>query len=155
MRVPFAASVLVVALAAAACGSGSSGAAGNQPQPVSSSPSAAAAPTAIGGLTANVHGQVDVTGKSSVTVQAANYYFEPSVLKGAAGQKLTLHVVNTGSTQHNITLAAQHVDADLDGHATADVTVSLPASGVLSFWCEYHKSSGMVGGLLVSGSARG
>ena len=54
---------------------------------------------------------------------------------------------------HNFTLGAQQVNDDIAGHKTVDAKVTMPASGVLSFWCAYHKNLGMVGGLLVSGSA--
>jgi plastocyanin len=151
MRIRAAASLAALVLVLAACGSGASGDNATVQAPPSS---AGAAPNAstIGGLHANNHGTADVTGKSTVSIEAGNYYFEPSVLKGTPGQKLTLHVVNETSTAHNITVDPQHVNSDLDGHATIDATVTMPASGVLSFWCEYHKSVGMVGGLLVSGS---
>jgi plastocyanin len=156
VRIRAAASLAALVLALAACGSGSPGDnATVEAPPSSSQPGAAANASTIAGLPANNHGTADVTGKSTVSIQAGNYYFEPSVLKGAPGQKLTLHVVNETSTAHNITVDPLHVNSDLDGHATIDAKVTMPASGVLSFWCEYHKSVGMVGGLLVSGSVAG
>jgi plastocyanin len=150
---PFA--VLVLGLSA--CGGGSSGGStlgAQSSNPPSTNTGDSNSPT-IAGLPANNHGAADVTGKSSVSIQAASYYFQPSVLKGTPGQKLTLHVTNGSSTQHNLTIDAQHVNSDLDGHASVDVHVTMPASGVLSFWCEYHKGNGMVGGLLVSGPVAG
>lgn len=131
--------VAALTLALAACGGGSSGGnAGNS--------------STIAGLHANNHGTMDVTGKSTVSIKASSYYFEPSVLKGTPGQQLTLHVVNATSTLHNFTVGAHSV-SDIDGHASIDAKVTMPATGVLSFWCAYHKDRGMVGGLLVSGSA--
>jgi len=150
---PLAALVLVIA----GCGSGSSGgpsAVGPGSTPASTTGAAGNSPT-IAGLHANNHGTADVTGKNSVNIEAGNYYFEPSVLKGTPGQQLTLHVVNATGTGHNLTVDPQHVNKDLDAHGSADLKVTLPSSGVLAFWCEYHKSLGMVGGLLVSGSAAG
>jgi len=137
-----------LALVIAACGSGSSGG------PSSVGPGVTDSST-IAGLHANNHGTADVTGKSSVTITTNNYYFEPSVLKGTPGQQLTLHVVNAAGNGHNFTVDAQHISKDLDAHGKADLSVTLPASGVLAFWCAYHKSLGMVGGLLVSGPAAG
>lgn len=131
-------------LALTACGGGSSGG----PSSVGSGNGG----NTIAGLRANNVGTEDVTGKTTVNLEAHNYSFKPSVLKGTPGQQLTLHVVNTTGTEHNVTLGAQHVDKDLDGHGSADLTVTMPASGVLAFWCEYHKNLGMVGGLLTSGS---
>ena len=134
----------LIALAATACGSGSSGA------PSGSSP---ASSSTIAGLKANNHGQKDVTGQSAVTITADNYYFEPSILKGSAGQKVTLTIENTSSTQHNFTVSSQNINKDLNSNAKVTTTVTFPASGVLSFFCSYHKSQGMVGGLLTSGAA--
>lgn len=136
-----------LALALAACGSGSSG-----------GPASAGSGNdnnTIAGLRANNTGTEDVTGKTTVNLEAHNYSFSPSVLKGTPGQQLTLHVVNTTGTEHNVTLDAQHVAKDVDGHESVDLKVTMPSSGVLAFWCEYHKSLGMVGGLLTSGSAGG
>jgi plastocyanin len=147
---------LVALFALAGCGgtsSGGGGLSGGSTPPTSAGSTGSS--STIAGLAANNHGQADVTGKSSVDVEADNYYFEPSVLKGTPGQTLTLHVKNATSTAHNVTIEAQHIDKDLAGQASEDVKVTLPASGVLAFWCEYHKSYGMVGGLLVSGPVAG
>lgn len=145
-RIRTVAPLAALVLALAACGSsGSSGG----PSSVGSGSDG----NTIAGLHANNHGTADVTGKTSVDIQANNYNFTPSVLKGAPGQQITLHVVNATGTEHNVSIDAQKVNDDIDGHENADVKVTMPASGVLAFWCEYHKSLGMVGGLLVSGSA--
>jgi plastocyanin len=145
-----AASFAALVLALAACGSGSS--AGPNTVGAPPAPSSAAKMSTIAGRPANNHGTADVAGKSSVLIRAENFFFAPSVLKGSPGQKLTVHVVNATGTAHTFTVDAQHVNRDLDGHASIDATVTMPASGVLSFWCEYHKNLGMAGGLLVSGS---
>jgi plastocyanin len=131
--------IATLALGLTACASGSSG--------------GGTSPSTIAGLHANDHGTLDVAGKSSVQIKANSYYFEPSVLKGTPGQQLTLHVVNDSGTVHNLTVSAQRVNDDIQSNNSVDAMVTMPSSGVLSFWCAYHKSQGMVGGLLVSGSA--
>jgi len=35
------------------------------------------------------------------------------------------------------------------------VSVTIPKSGMVSFYCKFHKSSGMAGALAVTGSAGG
>lgn len=149
LRARFMVAGAFIALAATACGSGSSGGAtvgaGSSGSPASSS--------TIAGLKANNHGQKDVTGQSAVTIHADNYYFEPSILKGSAGQKVTLTIENTSSTQHNFTISSQNINQALNSKAKVTTTVTFPASGVLSFFCSYHKSQGMAGGLLTSGDA--
>lgn len=109
----------------------------------------------IAGLSANNHGEQDVTGKTDTTIQASNFYFSPSVLKGSPGQALMLHIKNTGSTPHNITVANEKVDSIINSNATVTVQVTFPTTGILSFWCSFHKSNGMAGGLLTSGSIAG
>src|SRR4051794_3062386 len=97
-----------LALALTACGGGSSGG----PSSVGSGNGG----NTIAGLHANNHGTADVTGKTSVDIQANNYNFSPSVLKGSPGQQITLHVVNATGTKHNVTIDAQKVNKDIDGH---------------------------------------
>jgi len=111
--------------------------------------------TTIAGLSGNDHGQQDVSGQAGVSLKAASYYFQPSVLNGTPGQAVTLTITNTDSTEHNFTLDAQHINKDINSNANVVVHVTFPANGILSFWCSYHKSSGMVGGLLTSGSVSG
>lgn len=143
----------------AACGSGSSGGgtvAAPAGQPSSSSAPAESSTTdTVAGLTSNDHGTKDVSGMRTFTIEADNYYFDPSVLKGTPGQQLTLVIKNTSSTQHNFTLKAQHINKDLDAGKSATTHLTFPASGVLSFYCEYHKSMGMTGGVLSSGDKAG
>jgi len=157
LRARFIVTGALVALAATACGSGSSGGNGSSSVGAQSGggSSANGSSSKIAGLTVNNHGQKDVTGQSAVTIQAGNYYFEPSVLKGSAGQKVTLTIENSSSTQHNFSIASQNINKDLDGHAKVTTSITFPPSGVLSFFCAYHKSQGMAGGLLTSGAVSG
>src|SRR6266550_2948477 len=46
----------------------------------------------------------------------------------------------------------QTVDKDLEPGDSAKVTVTIPKSGAISFYCKYHKSMGMAGALEASGS---
>ena len=157
--------VAVAALASglAACGGSSSGGTASvAPQTAPSSSAAAPATQAaqsvkdtVAGLAANDHGTEDVSGMGSVHITADSYYFEPSVLHGSAGQKLTLIITNESATGHNFTVKAQNVNSDIDANKQVTVHVTMPASGVVSFYCEYHRDLGMAGGLLTSGSKSG
>jgi plastocyanin len=130
--------VAALALVLAACGSsGSSGGSGGGQQ-------------TIAGLSANDHGAKDVTGMATLEVEADNYYFNPTVLKGSPGQQLTLEIKNETSTEHNFTLESQQLNKDISEGTTATVKLTFPASGTLSFFCEYHKAKGMAGGLQAS-----
>jgi plastocyanin len=110
-----------------------------------------AAKTDIAGVKANDHGTKDVSGMTVLSLEMDNYYFNPSVLKGTPGQKLTLQLKNETSNDHNFTQQAQGINKDVTaGKTTETVQVTFPASGVISFFCEYHKNKGMAGGLQAS-----
>jgi plastocyanin len=104
----------------------------------------------IGSDTANDHGSKDVSGASSVDVEQDDFYFEPTILKGTAGQKVTIKLENEGDATHNFTLEDQNVDQDVSPGDDATVTVTFPQSGTLEFFCKFHRTQGMVGELSVS-----
>jgi plastocyanin len=103
----------------------------------------------IAGLSANDHGSKLVSGTAEVELD--DFYFDPTVLKGKPGSKVTLTLKNDGKVKHNFDLDAQKIDQDIDPGKTATVTVTFPQSGQVSFFCKYHKSMGMAGALQASG----
>jgi plastocyanin len=105
--------------------------------------------TTIAGLSASDHGSKHVSGKAEVELD--DFYFDPTVLKGKPGSKVTLELKNEGKIKHNFDLDAQNIDQDIDPGKSATVTVTIPKSGQLSFYCKYHKSMGMAGALAASG----
>ena len=62
-------------------------------------------------------------------------------------------IIHDSGTKHNFTVSQQTVDADLDPKGKAQVTVTIPSSGVLQFFCEYHTGRGMNGELLAGSAA--
>jgi plastocyanin len=101
----------------------------------------------IAGLSGNDHGSKQVSGTAEVELD--DFYFDPTVLKGKPGAKVTLTLKNEGKVKHNFDLDAQNMDQDIDPGKSAAVTI--PKSGQLSFFCKYHKSMGMAGALAASG----
>ena len=150
----------VLAVFGAACSSKSNSSSGGSPSPsesVSASASASASESAggtitVGSDTANNHGSKEVDNVTSVEVEMDDFYFEPTVLTGAPGQKLTLELKNDSDagTLHNFSLSDQNIDQDVLADQSTDVTVTFPQSGFLEFFCKYHKASGMVGELTTS-----
>lgn len=105
----------------------------------------------IAGVEANDHGEQDVSGETGkVEIELDDDYFEPTVLKGTPGQKVTLELKNEGNAEHNMSIADQNVDQDVEPGSEAEVEVTFPQSGELSFVCKYHESAGMAGALVVS-----
>jgi plastocyanin len=82
-----------------------------------------------------------------------DFSFDPATVKGQPGQKVTLELKNEGKTEHNFTVESQHVNKDVEEGEDAKVTVTLPKSGTLQFFCEYHKAKGMVGTLSAGGAS--
>jgi plastocyanin len=105
----------------------------------------------IAGVPANNHGTKSVSGEAEVELD--DYYFEPTVLKGKPGSSVTLELKNEGSVEHNFTIDSQGIDKNLEAGEDVKVSFTIPKSGVVSFYCKYHKSMGMAGAL--SGGANG
>jgi plastocyanin len=137
--------LLSVALLAAACGSN------NEPSSGGSSATGSEGGTVtIGSDQANNHGEKDVSGMDELEVEQDNFYFEPTQLKGTAGQTLKIELKNESTTEHNFSIDDQNIDQDVEGGEDATVTVTFPSSGSVEFYCKYHRGSGMAGQLTVS-----
>jgi len=106
--------------------------------------------TTVAGVSANNHGSESVSG--SAEVELDDYYFKPTVLKGKPGSSVTLELKNEGSVEHNFTIDSQGIDKDLEAGKDAKVSVTIPKSGVISFYCKYHKGRGMAGALTGGGN---
>ncbi|HEV8571960.1 MAG TPA: cupredoxin domain-containing protein [Actinomycetota bacterium] len=105
----------------------------------------------IGGEAANNHGEADVAGESSVEFEVDDFYFEPTVVEGEAGQKVALEAFNEGEATHTFTVDALGIDKTLAPEAQTSIEVTLPDSGALLFYCRFHQSRGMRGALSVGG----
>ena len=88
------------------------------------------------------------SGKNEVGM--SEYYFQPAQVVGGAGKKITIALSNTGTVEHNFTLDQQGVSKDVEPGENAEVTVTVPKSGALTFYCKYHRARGMTGQLTSS-----
>jgi uncharacterized cupredoxin-like copper-binding protein len=136
MRVRLA--VLALLPLAAGCG-------GSSPKEAASIP----VTITVSGVAASNHGFTDVRGAKSVNLDLHDDYFEPTVIKGKRGQKIKVVLENYGKRLHNFTLPSEGIDRDLAPGKKATVTVQIPESGQVGFYCKYHKALGMAGGLAV------
>ena len=91
------------------------------------------------------HGTKDVRKLSKLELEADDYYFGPTFLRGNPGQKLTLMIENEVSTLHNITIPSLGIDRDIPPKGKVQVDVTFPASGMLNFSCKFHGPLGMAG----------
>jgi plastocyanin len=151
--------LVLMAACSSSSSSGSSSAASTPGGAVATTP--AASPSGggeggqiqIGNDLANDHGTATITGQSSVNVEQHNtsqYYFDPTVLAGSAGQKITVHVENKGTLPHTFTIDAQQIDVTLQPGDEQDVQVTLPQSGAVEFYCSFHHGQGMAGELTLA-----
>jgi plastocyanin len=143
--------VPALVLAMAACGD-------DEPAPAENPPAAEqpeeeeeeGGTVTVGDQEATDHGTEDVGGASEVELEADDFYFEPTVLTGEAGQEVTLTITNEGDAPHNFSITDQDIDENLDPGDETEVTVTFPDSGTVVFFCSFHQGNGMLGGLEVS-----
>ena len=131
------------------------GALTSSPPPVLAtvSPTAKRTSITLGGVPYADHGTRDVRGRSTLELEADDYYFSPTFLRGKPGQKLTLVVESEAGTLHNISIPALGIDRDVPPRGKVQVDVVFPASGVLAFSCKFHGPLGMNGQLLAGDAA--
>jgi plastocyanin len=99
----------------------------------------------MSGVTYADHGTKDVRKLSKLELEADDYYFGPTFLRGNPGQKLTLMIENEATTLHNITIPSLGIDKDIPPKGKVRVAVTFPASGMLTFSCKFHGPLGMAG----------
>jgi plastocyanin len=135
--------ILAALLVAAACGGEEPRRRVNRPQQPGT--------IEIGGEAARDHGMVTVTSpQQPLSVTAGEFYFEPTLLAGSPGLEIQVQVAAAAGTAHSFTLPEQQVDAEIAGSASAPITVRFPDSGIVRFYCRYHRDRGMVGGLVAA-----
>ena len=94
------------------------------------------------------------TAAKSQELELYDFRFDPKRIKGEPGQKVTLELKNEGKTEHNFSVDSLHIDKDLEAGKKETVSLTLPKSGTLQFYCQYHKAShGMVGQLSTGGAS--
>jgi len=102
-------------------------------------------PVKLGGKVNN-HGTKAVKG-TSIEVEQDDYYFEPTFIKAKPGTSVTLELKNEGKTEHNFSITGMNISQDVMPDQKATVTVTVPASGHLAFFCRFHQSFGMQGAI--------
>lgn len=105
----------------------------------------------VAGEEANDHGTENIAGVRDVELEMYDFYFQPTVLSGEAGQTITLEALNEGSNPHTFTLDTLRVDLEVPPGQNATTKVTFPESGAFLFYCRFHAGGGMRGGLSVGG----
>jgi YVTN family beta-propeller protein len=94
--------------------------------------------------------RVDAAAGTVVQVDAEDYAFTPSSVRGRPGERLRLRLTSRSTTLHNITIPAQHVDRDIDPGRVVEVDVTVPEAGALPFFCKFHAALGQRGQIAVA-----
>lgn len=145
--------VILVAAATllAGCGSTPSSNGGAGPSAGSASPEARCA--SLGGIGGSLddHGSAQAAGPS-VRIDAGDSYFQPTCYLKVRQGEVTITVHNSGSALHNLTVAGQGSEdgQDIPHGQTISVSVKVGSSPV-TFFCKYHRTSGMQGALVPGG----
>jgi len=114
---------------------------------VAAAPAGKSQSSALARVTYSDHGTKDVRNQSKLELEADDYYFSPTFLRGNPGQKLTLVVESEASTLHNLSIPTLGIDKDIPPRGKVQVDVTFPSSGVLVFFCKFHAALGMNGQL--------
>ncbi len=93
----------------------------------------------------------DVTGMDEIEMEVDDFYFEPAILQGEAGQELTIALHNEGDAPHTFTAKKLKVDEELQPGDETTVDITFPDSGSVKFICLFHAGQGMKGSLEVTG----
>jgi plastocyanin len=141
-RFPIVVAVAALALVAVACG--------KTKTPTTPSGNGTTPPASGNTDPITKKGTKDVSALTKFSIGADNegsteFYFDPTFLKAKAGQKVTVALENKGTVPHNFSITALNVNQDLAVGKTETITFTLPASGDVPFFCEYHHASGMRG----------
>jgi plastocyanin len=107
------------------------------------------AQTQVGTLPYSDKGTQDVRGETVRRIDAENFAFAPTFVRGTPGQALHLVVENrTTDTLHNFTATALTINRDIPPNQAVEIDVTFPEAGALLFLCKFHTSQGMNGQLL-------
>jgi plastocyanin len=134
----------VAALGLAACGSGDDNSS-SASSSGSSTTAAAGGGYGSGGSKTTSSNAATSNSSGEIKMQMVDDAFQPKAITGKAGSTVKVELKNTGSREHNFKIDGQKADADVEPGEDATVSVKIPTSGSVQFYCEYHKGLGMVG----------
>jgi plastocyanin len=126
-----------MALLAIGCGDSGSGASSEPPL------------VALSGAVTN-HGTKDIGSATKLDLELDDLYFAPTFIKAKPGSAVEISLKNNGKVKHTFTIDETSTNVELAAGQKSSVTVTLPASGALAFYCSIHRGSGMQGAFSVA-----
>ena len=144
--------ILTAVLGLAACSSDSKSSSSSTTSSTTGASKQTTAPVQLSGQVTN-KGTKDISGKGASTdleLEADDFYFNPTFIKAAPGQKVTLEIKNEGSATHTFTSPTLNIDQEIAPGTSVKVDVTMPMSGNAAWYCRFHRSSGMQGAFFMS-----
>jgi plastocyanin len=136
----------VVALGLAACGSSSKSTTSSSSSGSAKKSASSSSGGAYGSSSGSKTTVASAGSGSPVKIQMEDNFFSQKTISGKPGSTVKVALTNTGQNEHNFKIDGQKAaDADVAPGKSATVSVKVPASGSVQFYCEYHKGLGMVG----------
>jgi plastocyanin len=103
----------------------------------------------LDGTVANDHGSASVAAPGDqLTLTAGDFFFEPTVVTGPAGEAIVLDVTSGSENIHNLSVG--DVSQDVGPGEAVQIQLEFPETGTLVFVCSYHEDRGMAGALVAT-----
>ena len=106
------------------------------------------APVKLDGKVSN-HGTRTVQSGATTRVLLQDTSYNPTFIVGPPDGRITLTLQDQGFHAHTFTAPDLNLDLTLAPNTSQTVTVTLPRSGVVSFYCRFHVDKGMQGAFVV------
>jgi plastocyanin len=86
------------------------------------------------------------SGSAVQKIAMKDNFFQAKTITGKPGSTVKIELTNVGQREHNFKIDSQkQADADVEPGKKATISVKIPTSGSVQFYCEYHKALGMTG----------
>ena len=112
----------------------------------SSATTAAAPPVSLTG-TVNDHGTASAS--DDMEVELDDFYFGPTFIRATPGQQFAVALFNEGEADHTFTIDSLGIDEQFAAGERRTTSLTAPPSGVLEFYCKFHRGRGMQGAIFV------
>lgn len=106
----------------------------------------------LGAVACGEEEDTDPAVSQELTVEAFDYYFEPTALSVQLGAEVTIELTNAGTVSHSWTATDLDVEVEAGSGDEASVTFVAPNEpGSYDFFCKFHPDE-MQGTISVGGS---
>lgn len=106
----------------------------------------------LGAVACGEEEDTDPSVSQELTVEAFDYYFEPTSLSVQLGAEVTVELTNAGTVSHSWTATDLDVEVEAGSGEEASVTFVAPSEpGSYDFFCKFHPDE-MQGTISVGGS---